>query len=152
MKIAIHNVTNNDTIHASVRMNETEYMRLKEYMHATGQIEFPDHVVLVYRGRGWYRLHPTKVHNAIQKFSFAVSVLRRFEKMLEREVEEEIKKLVPLLLDEHLRITAFTPDKGYTFSRQLSDSLHPQQPTLTERGITGLQKLASKYGTNLKLA
>lgn len=145
MQIILQNARSNDTVHATVRMNATELQRLREYMHCTGIIAFPNSVELHYRGRGWYRVSPTKSHEAIRNVQFATATLKRFARMLEEEVEAEIKALMPMMLDSSLKPTSFVPESGLHFTAPV------MKDSLTHSGLQNLHSLASRFGTTLKV-
>lgn len=147
MQIILQKQTDPRTIYASVRLNAKEHAALKEYMHCTGErIEFPQGVVLTYRGRGWYRLVPMKAYEAINNVVFAVRTIKRFCLEQEEAVEKEIKALMPMMLDTSLQPTAFVPETGMQFTAPVSKGV------LSEHGVHKLQSLAERFGKSVKTA
>lgn len=147
MQVILQKQTDPRTIYASVRLNAKEHAALKEYMHCTGErVEFPHGVILTYRGRGWYRLIPTRHFEAIAHMVFAVRTIKRFCLEQEEAVEKEIKALMPMMLDTSLKPTAFVPETGIQFTAPVSKGV------LSEHGIHKLQSLAERFGKSIKAA
>lgn len=110
IQVQIKRELNAEMIHAVVRMDEKTHKLLKTYMHCKDgiAIRFPQRTALFSRGRGWYRLECANEKVAIQSILFAVKTIRRFIADQEREVEEQIKLLAPIMKNPDLRVVSFS--------------------------------------------
>lgn len=142
MKINFNNQFDEQTIHAKLRMNKREYQALREYMHTrpNSNIEFPYGTQIIKRGYGWYHLASKNSKAAIRKMQFALSVIKRFLQEEEERVEEEIKKLAPIMLNINLKVVAFSEAHGPGEFTYAGPQL-PPQPASTNQ----LQRLAAKF-------
>ena len=113
-------------------------------MHAKDgeNIKFPYGVSLAKRGFGWYRLLPAKRNRSVDKINFAVTVLKRFLKEEEAKTDEELKRLVPLMLNPGMQVTSFSAGEfGYLGMPKLAEPAAPAAPNK-------LQMLVSKFSSN----
>lgn len=110
LSITLRNQFDDEMVHAVVRMDATTHAALKKYMHCKDGvvIRFPYGVKLCSRGRGWYRVDASNATRGVEKLQFAMKLIRRFMKDEENKVDEEIKRLAPLLLNPGLRIISFS--------------------------------------------
>lgn len=142
MKIAIKHANNADMIHAVIRMNESEYQKLKTYMHCESKehITFPYGAYITVRGRGWYRLISNNDVRAIEKVMFAVNTcIRRFNEDEEMATIEALKLIMPSILTQ-TKLAAFS---NYHSSRDLT-YLGDRQPP-KPASVHQLQRLAQKF-------
>ncbi len=107
---SLKNRNDADTVHAVVRMDERHRLALKQFMHCKDEIaiRFPHGVALFSRGRGWYRLEASNSLRAQEKVEFALKLIRRFVLDEERKTTEELKRLVPTLINPGLKVATFS--------------------------------------------
>ena len=106
----IHNGFDNEMIYVVVRMDQKTHAALKQFMHCKDKlaIRFPHGVKLMTRGRGWYRMDASNEHRGVEKIMFAMKAIRRFIKDEEAKVDEELKRMAPILRDPNLKIVSFS--------------------------------------------
>jgi hypothetical protein len=108
--ISLKNRNDADTVCAVVRMDARHHAALKQFMHCKDEIaiRFPHGVSLFKRGRGWYRLEASNALRAQEKVEFAVKLIRRFLIDEERKTTEELKRLIPTVLNPGLKVATFS--------------------------------------------
>lgn len=140
MQVNLKNRHNNDTAHATVRMNAREYKELQSYMHLEGQrLKFPHGVKLMYRGRGWYKLVASRSHRAVEKLTEALKVLRLFCNWRDKAVVEALRAFTPVV-GTALRVIAYT-DGEFVYAA----SVDAPSPTLPKPSAFALSRLQQKF-------
>lgn len=140
----LKNATDDNTICATIRMDQKTYQAMRAFMHVSkdsgSTIWFPYGVSLVKRGYGWYHLSAQSNNRAIEKMAFAKKIIRRFLKDEEDKVDEALKFLAPMMMDQAMHAVSFSqetekPAFGYLGTSQPAKPASPQS----------LQRLASRF-------
>lgn len=144
MKINHKNQLCNDTVCASIRMTRSEYLALREFMHTEvgHDVYFPYGTTIVKHGYGWYYMSPTNGKRGVQKMEYALKVLRWFRKWHEEQIDAELKRLMPTILDVNLSVAAFSQDtNAFTYiSSQVPVDSSPHEASQQQ-----LQMLAARF-------
>lgn len=144
LTIRLHNQLDDEMIHAVVRMDGATHALLKKFMHCNDEvvIRFPYGVKLCSRGRGWYRVDASNATRGIEKLQFAVKLIRRFLKEEENKVDEEIKRLAPLIRNPDLRVISFS--NAHSEGEYGYMDTAPERPALPV-STSKLNALAAKF-------
>lgn len=151
LQIKIKNRFYNKSVFAVVRMDSKAHAQLKFFMHCNDStaIRFKHGVRLCYRGSGWYRLHVSNKHNALEKLEFAIKLMRRCYREAEQRTDDALKLLAPVMNDPDLRIASFSNahcegEYGYI---GIANSRRPQTASSPPPPVTAhkLSALVNKF-------
>lgn len=143
MFINLKNANNNDTVYATVRMNKAKYREFRSYMHCSddkSNIVMPYGVHFVKVGFGWYRIVPLNENRAIDKVKFAITILNRYQRELEKVQAEEIRRLLLISMNPGTEAIAYCDSHYVVASRQ-----EPQEEVRTSVSLDRLYQLKAKF-------
>ena len=106
----VRNGFDNEMIYVVIRMDEKTHANLKRFMHCTDKlaIRVPHGVKIMPRGRGWYRMEASNEFRGVEKIMFAMKAIKAFERDEEKKVDEELKRMAPIMRNPGLKIVSFS--------------------------------------------